>query len=409
MNKSVPNRVTGLLKPGLFSFVCQWASLLPVLFFSVAFSAVSLAADAEIDSEETVEKARQRQQLETVQKQIKASEQAIENQQVKQKFLSDLLKKAEKEISDVARQLNKVSKDKKSSQKKLAELKQEKNQLKQEQQVHKKLLASQLASMYVTGNHDYSKLLLNQQEPGKLERVLGYYQYLNKARTQSLDRIEGILERLTQIDRQQAETLIALTQMEQNQLTKQLQLTKHQRNRKQTLVKIRRRLKTESQQLEQLKRNEQALTAALKAIRSMTTQAIELLGLSRYKGQLGWPVNGKLNNRFGRKRRGSLRWKGVVIDSVTGTPVKTVHQGQVLYADWLKGFGWVIVVDHGDGYMSLYGHNQTLLKAVGEKVEAGEPIALVGKSGGQSRAGLYFEIRHQGIAINPAIWCKKGV
>jgi septal ring factor EnvC (AmiA/AmiB activator) len=123
---------------------------------------------------------------------------------------------------------------------------------------------------------------------------------------------------------------------------------------------------------------------------------------------MGWPINGQLNNQFGRKRRGSLRWKGVVINSVIGTPVQTVHQGQVLFADWLKGFGWVIVINHGSGYMSVYGHNQTLLKRVGEKVEAGEPIALVGKSGGQSRAGLYFEIRHQGIAINPALWCKKG-
>ena len=368
-----------------------------------------IALAAESASEEDPEKTKQRQQLESVKKQIEQSEKSIENQQIKQRFLSDLLKKSEKEIADVARQLNQVTKDKKANQQELANLKTEKTTLNQQQQQHKKLLANQLSSMYVTGTHDYTKLLLNQQEPGKIERVLGYYKYLNQARTNNLDRIETILTRLSQIDKELVETLANLGELEKNQRNKQTQLNKHQRSRKKTLAKIGRRLKTQSQQLEQLKINEQALTEALKRIRSMTTQAIELLGLSRFKGQLGWPVNGKLNNRFGRKRRGSLRWKGVVIDSVTGTPVKTVHQGQVLFADWLKGFGWVIVVDHGDGYMSLYGHNQTLLKNVGEKVEAGEPIALVGKSGGQSRAGLYFEIRHQGIAINPAKWCKKGV
>jgi septal ring factor EnvC (AmiA/AmiB activator) len=262
--------------------------------------------------------------------------------------------------------------------------------------------------MYVTGNHDYSKLLLNQQEPGKLERILGYYEYLNRARTENIDKIETILLRLDQIDQQLSQALTELNELEQQQLNKQTQLTKHQDQRKKTIAQIRRRLRSESQQLEQLKLNEQELRTALERIESQITQDIELAGLSHLKGQLGWPVGGKLNNRFGRKRRGSLSWKGVVIASSTGTPVKTVHQGLVLFADWLKGFGWVIVVDHGEGYMSLYGHNQTLLKGVGEKVEAGEPIALVGKSGGQSRAGLYFELRHQGIAINPSSWCKAG-
>lgn len=391
-----------------------WLFGLSGLAVPVAYSAAETTtqeqAQDKIEAEqEAQEKALQRQKLETVKKQILKSEKAIENQQLKRQFLSDLLKQSEQEIADVARQLNQVSNNKKQNRKKLDDLKAEKNTLNQQQLEHKKLLASQLSSMYVTGNHDYSKLLLNQQEPGKIERVLGYYKYLNKARTNNLDRIEAILTRLTQIDQQLVDTLTKLTELEQTQLNKQVQLNQHQNGRKKTLVKIGRRLKTQSQQLEQLKVNEQALTTALSKIKAMTTRAIELLGLSTFKGQLGWPVNGKLNNRFGRKRRGSLRWKGVVIDSVTGTPVKTVHQGQVLFADWLKGFGWVIVVDHGDGYMSLYGHNQTLLKAVGEKVEAGEPIALVGKSGGQSRAGLYFEIRHQGIAINPAKWCKKGV
>ncbi|WP_394172185.1 murein hydrolase activator EnvC family protein [Thalassotalea litorea] len=101
-----------------------------------------------------------------------------------------------------------------------------------------------------------------------------------------------------------------------------------------------------------------------------------------------------------------MRWKGVLMTAPVGQPVYTIHNGTVLFADWLKGYGLVVVVDHGDGYMSLYGHNQTLLKNVGDRVEIGEPIALVGQSGGQNRAGLYFEIRHKGKPVNPKLWCK---
>jgi septal ring factor EnvC (AmiA/AmiB activator) len=361
------------------------------------------------EKEESEEDRLKREQLERLKKQIVESEKSIEKQQVKHQFLTNILKKSEKEISDVARQLNTIKSAKKSNHQEVNDLETEQAKLTREKDQNKKLLAGQLSSMYVNGSHDYSKLLLNQQEPGKLERVLGYYEYLNRARTKNLDRIETIFVRLNAIDIQLSEAISELNELEQQQLKKQSQLTKHQKDRRRTISQIQKRLKTESQQLEHLKINEQSLTAALARIKSLVTESIELAGLSHLKGHLGWPVNGNLTKKFGRKRRGSLRWKGVVIHSTTGTPVKTVQQGLVLFADWLKGFGWVIVVDHGDGYMSLYGHNQTLLKAVGEKVEAGEPIALVGKSGGQSKAGLYFEIRHQGIAINPAVWCKAGV
>ncbi|MFT5161792.1 MAG: septal ring factor EnvC (AmiA/AmiB activator), partial [Alteromonadaceae bacterium] len=272
--------------------------LFTALFITVLFfSPYSFAADETINANDAKApgKAEQRKQLKTVQQQIKASEKAIENQQIKRKFLNDLLKKSEKQIASVARQLNQASEGKKRNKKKLSELKQEKQQLLSQEKRHKTLLASQLSSMYITGTHDYSKLLLNQQEPGKIERVLGYYQYLNKARTKNIDRIEGVLTRLAQVDQQLVDTLLALTELEQQQIFKKNQLNAHQRNRKQTLVKIRRKLKTESQQLEQLKINEQALAAALQRIKSMTTQAIELLGLAPYKGELGWPVQGKLN------------------------------------------------------------------------------------------------------------------
>ena len=134
--------------------------------------------------------------------------------------------------------------------------------------------------------------------------------------------------------------------------------------------------------------------------------AENLVGLSKLKRKLNWPVRGRIQHSFGTKKQGYLKWKGVFLSAPIGRQVKTVHSGTILFSDWLKGYGLVSVVDHGDGYMSLYGHNQALLKSVGDRVEAGEPIALIGQSGGQTQSGLYFEIRHAGKAMNPKLWCK---
>ena len=166
---------------------------------------------------------------------------------------------------------------------------------------------------------------------------------------------------------------------------------------------------TEQQKLAKLEREESALVSLLKrmaADAAKAKQAENLVGLSKLKRKLSWPVKGRINHSFGSSKQGYLKWKGVFLSAPIGREVKTIHNGTVLFSDWLKGYGLVTVVDHGDGYMSLYGHNQALLKSVGDRVEAGEPIALVGQSGGQANSGLYFEIRHTGIAVNPKLWCK---
>ena len=119
------------------------------------------------------------------------------------------------------------------------------------------------------------------------------------------------------------------------------------------------------------------------------------------------PSKGKLKHQFGQRKHGGIDWKGVLIGAKEGENVNSVHNGQVVFADWLKGYGWVIVVDHGEGFMSLYGHAQTLLRDVGDMVRQGETLALVGQSGGQASSGLYFEIRHKGRAVNPVKWCRR--
>jgi septal ring factor EnvC (AmiA/AmiB activator) len=165
-------------------------------------------------------------------------------------------------------------------------------------------------------------------------------------------------------------------------------------------------LLSSQQQLNKLKAEENNLTQALNKLAAMIKAEIDLTGLSKLKNRLSWPVKGKISHSFGTKKQGYLTWKGVLISAPISHQVSTIHNGTVLFSDWLKGYGLLTVVDHGNGYMSLYAHNQTLLKSVGDRVETGEPIALVGQSGGQSSSGLYFEIRHQGKALNPKIWCR---
>ena len=151
---------------------------------------------------------------------------------------------------------------------------------------------------------------------------------------------------------------------------------------------------------------EKSLTNTLQKIQSLAQSSAKLNGLSKLKRKLKWPVAGKIVHSFGTQKHGYIKWKGVLKRAKLGQQVKSIANGKVLFSDWLKGYGLVTIIDHGKGYMSLYGHNQTLLKNVGDYVEQGEPISLVGQSGGQSQPGLYFEIRHSGQAKNPKLWCR---
>jgi septal ring factor EnvC (AmiA/AmiB activator) len=178
---------------------------------------------------------------------------------------------------------------------------------------------------------------------------------------------------------------------------------KQQSKRLNTLSK---QILSSQQQLDKLKAEENNLNQALNKLAAIIKTEIDLTGLSKLKNRLSWPVKGKVLHSFGSKKQGYLTWKGVLISAPISRQVNTIHNGTVLFSDWLKGYGLLTVIDHGNGYMSLYAHNQTLLKSIGDRVEIGEPIALVGQSGGQTSSGLYFEIRHQGKALNPKLWCR---
>lgn len=347
------------------------------------------------------------QDLNQIQKTLKSSVDKLKTQKQKINKIESALKESELAIAKNSKSLNELDFSIELNRSEKNQLQKQIKKLTQNKKQQQKALSSQLKSAYMTGSHDYSKLLLNQENIATFERTLTYYSYLNKARLTQLDKLKITLIQLEEKQNELAQTQAKLLTLlaEQKQKRKSLLIAKNQR--KGNLALLKKQFTNTTSSVEYLKKNEQILIETLKNLQEDIKQQLTFEGLKSTKGKLKWPSRGRLKHKFGQRKYGKLKWKGVLINAKEGASVTTIHNGKVVFADWLKGFGWVIVIDHGKGFMSLYGHNQALLKSVGEEVSQGELIALVGQSGGQENPGLYFEIRHKGQAINPTKWCKR--
>tara|TARA_R110001583_G_scaffold1542_8_gene11980 strand:+ start:18245 stop:19411 length:1167 start_codon:yes stop_codon:yes gene_type:complete len=359
-------------------------------------------------SESDNEKAKQQNsaKLNDVQQAIAKQESNIFKTNKARSALEKQLKYDDLAIAKVAKAINETEQLLKNTQNKISSLSQEKQQLSSQKITQEQLLAKQLRSAYTTGQHDYLKLLLNQQQSEKIQRTITYYQYMNKARINEIEKFQTTIAQLIIVTTQHQKQVEHLQTLKQNQQKQRVALSENKDNRSKTLASLGKKLLSSKQQLAKLKADEANLAAALQKLTTLIRAEVDLTGLSKLKRKLTWPVKGRLLRSFGSKKQGYLKWKGVLLGAPIGRQVQTIHNGTVLFSDWLKGYGLLTVIDHGNGYMSLYAYNQTLLKSVGDQVETGEPIALVGQSGGQDQAGLYFEIRHQGKAVNPKLWCR---
>lgn len=355
----------------------------------------------------TANEDRTKKDLSEIQNALEQSQAERKAQQQKIATLGKNLKQHELDIAKNAKALNIAQNSIRKTQQQQQQQQQQADALTDKQKLMQKALASQLKSAYMSGGHDYSKMLLNQQNTAQVERTLSYYNYLNKARIEQLDELKALLIEIAQVQAELEKTEQHLTALYEEQKNRQQALVNAQSERQQNLKSLKAKLNSTESSINYLKENEKTLIDTLAELEKAKSQKVELIGLSKTKGKLNWPTKGKLSHKFGQRKHGGIDWKGVLIDANEGTNVNSIQNGQVVYADWLKGFGWVIVIDHGDGFMSLYGHTQTLLKDVGDMVRQGESVALVGKSGGQSSSGLYFEIRHKGRAVNPEKWCRR--
>jgi septal ring factor EnvC (AmiA/AmiB activator) len=268
-------------------------------------------------------------------------------------------------------------------------------------------LAGQLRVAYMIGREEPLKLLLNQQDPLHSGRLFAYYGYFGRARADQIAQIQAQVQRLDALDVelvQQQSELATLKAAQQQQLA---QLERARNDRQQVLASLTAAARTREQSLARLKSQQADLEGLLQQLnRSLKSVAPpdNATAFGRSRGQLPWPVAGRVTAQYGETRASGVKWEGVVIATDRDAPVKAVSAGRVVYADWLPGLGLLVIIDHGEGYLSLYGHNDRLLKASGESVAAGEAIAAAGDTGGRAAPELYFEIRRGGKPVNPAPW-----
>lgn len=319
------------------------------------------------------------------------------------------LRQVEKRLSDSSKKLQLLNSKLAKANKKIKALKVEQVTLQQGITAQKSLLAEQLKSAYLMGKQQRVKMLLNQQQPDRMSRVMLYYDYFNQARVDNVKVLEADIQKLINVEdhldaekRQLASFISA--KKEENET-----LVTSKKRRKNILATLSKEIKSSAQELSELKENEKRLTELLASIRQAINDIPVLAQKNKpfknLKGKLSWPIKGSLHKKFGSARK-SGRYDGVVIAASEGTVIRSISHGRVVYADWLRGYGLLIIVDHGANYMSLYAFNEGLYKEVGDWVEVGEVIGTVGVSGGQQKAGLYFSIRKNGKPVNPIHWCR---
>lgn len=270
-------------------------------------------------------------------------------------------------------------------------------------------LAGQIRAAHMIGQEEPLKLLLNQKDPAQAGRVLTYYQYFGRARASQIAAINGHIAELNTLDTELATEEERLTALETRQKGEVAKLQSARDRRGRALATLETESKNRAKELDRLKDQQggleklvRELRRALERVEKFPTDSKD--AFAKLRGKLAWPVSGKLLASYGQVRAGGMKWDGVLVAGNQGNAVRAVYHGRVVYADWLSGLGLLTIIDHGDGYLSLYGHNERLYKEVGEKVTAGDTIATVGDSGGRQTPALYFEIRKAGRPVDPRPW-----
>jgi septal ring factor EnvC (AmiA/AmiB activator) len=370
----------------------------------ILLASLSLAASGQSDEEKA------RSDLQQLQRDIQQIQREISSATTRKNKLQRQLRDAEVELGELQRAMAGNRSTISASEKELASLEKQREALELARDQQQARIAIELKTAWQMGRQGQIKVLLNQESPHTVARAMGYYRYFFEARNELLGQFRETLEQLQVVEQEIESTLARLGQQQRALEKQQQQLAKARETRTLAVAKLNDSIRDKGQQLKQKEQDRRELEKLLKAIEEAVVN-LEVpenyQAFNSARGKMPWPVKGKPSNRFGRPRNeGKMRWQGVNIPAAEGTTVKAIHHGRVVYADWLRGSGLLLIIDHGDGYMSLYAHNQSLLRDVGEWVSAGTPIGTVGDSGGLDRAALYFEIRHQGKPTDPARWCR---
>jgi len=318
----------------------------------------------------------------------------------------------ERRIGGLLHNLRKTDIELRSNEKKLKNLVARAERERGHLSAHRQQLSRQIYTAYLMGRQEYPKLLLNQQDPAQVSRVVTYYQYLNRARTERIDKIQTGLVKLEKLEQEILEQRRHLEKLRTSQHDQKMALENSRTRRGELLASLNREVRDQSRQIDRLRADQKRLEQLVEGLKTVLPDPPlpppgAKTSFAKLRGRLPLPTRGSILARFGgSKNLGNLKWRGLLIGGQEGQNITSVYRGRVVFADWLRGFGLLLILDHGDGYMTLYGHNQSLHKGVGDWVEAGEIIASLGNTGDMTRPGLYFEIRHNGEPRDPLIWCK---
>ncbi len=367
--------------------------------------------------------ANQQEDLENLRERISKMQSEIAKTSESKTEAADALRASEKAISDSSRKIAELTARQHEADSKLHDLQSQQRQLNDRISRQQAMLSELLYQQYIGGKHEYLKLLLDNQDPDKAARDLQYFSYIARSRANLLADMRDNLDQLGKISEQAKAQSEALAALRSEQAAQKTKLEQDQRDRQQVLGRISKQLSQQHHEITRLQHDENRLSKIVSKIAEILSKPKhksvlrnETLPDNRFDGKpfeqlmgkLALPVKGVISNKFGTARPDStVLWKGLFIKAHTGQPVKAIAAGQVVFADWLRGFGNIIIVDHGNAYMSLYGNNETLYKQVGDRIQGGETIAAVGSSGGNSDSGLYFELRHESHPLDPMKWLAK--
>lgn len=351
-------------------------------------------------------------ELQALQKRIKGLQQELEFDTKKYNKSERTLRRTERKIGRINKKIRKLDVQLKVQERRLTKLRKQEQNQRQGLSKQRQLLAGQIRASYATGKQEYIKILLNQKDPASLGRILTYYDYFNRARSDEIGQLTQTIASIKETQQSLKEEQRKTRTFQQQRRDEKRALTSSKTERKKLINRLRLEISSKSDQLAQMQRNEEELQRILQqlelALEEFPTAApIVREPFARLKGKLKWPIKGRHLHSFGSSRKlANLRWNGVLIKAKEGANIRSIAHGQVIFSDWLRGYGLLLIIDHGDGYMSLYGHNQSLFKDVGDGVDRGEVIGLIGNSGGSAQSALYFEIRHNSKPTNPRRWCK---
>jgi septal ring factor EnvC (AmiA/AmiB activator) len=359
------------------------------------------------------EKEQKEKDLKILQSKITKLKRTIDVKEDSKSRYTKQLKKIENGVARISRKIRDSKKEIVGKQAELKKLRKLRNKHQQQLSKENDILANQIYTAFTLGRQEKVKLLFSQKNPAVLQRNLVYYQYFSNARAELITTVKRNIDNILAAEanikrvRQDLENSHRLLKIQKSKLDKD------RVKRKSIISSLDKQLKKQGGSLSRLEDEAiqlQNLIASIEEILIETPEPeLERKPFARLKGKLAWPVKGDIKKLFGRQKQLSdLKWQGIMIYAPEGSHVKAVSRGRIAFADWLRGLGNLIIIDHGNSYLSLYGHNESLFKSAGEWVESGDIISSIGSSGGQQKSGLYFEIRKKGMPQNPTRWCKTG-